>query len=86
MSKSLCMKWMAAAILAVLPVSAARATEGVVVGDAYVNSAHPAVNYGSLSNLYVNNNGTALLQFDLSSLPAGTTASQIGSATLKLYV
>jgi hypothetical protein len=80
------MKWMAAAILAVLPVGAAYATEGVVVGDAYVNSAHPAVNYGSLSNLYVNGNGTALLQFDLSALPAGTTASQIGSATLKLYV
>ena len=86
MSKSLWMKWMAAAMLAVLPVGAAYATEGVVVGDAYVNSAHPAMNYGSLSNLYVNSNGTALLQFDLSALPAGTTASQIGSATLKLYV
>ncbi len=79
-------KWMTAAMLAVLPVSVAYATEGVVVGDAYVNSAHPLVNYGSLSNLYVNGNGTALLQFDLSSLPAGTTANQIGSASLKLYV
>jgi hypothetical protein len=27
-----------------------------------------------------------MIQFDLSSLPTGTTASQIGSATLKLYV
>ena len=80
------MKWMAAALLAALPASMAYATEGVVVGDAYVNSGHPAVNYGSLSNLYVNSNGTALIQFDLSSLPAGTTASQIGAASLKLYV
>ncbi|MGD0548684.1 MAG: hypothetical protein ABR991_12775, partial [Terracidiphilus sp.] len=66
------MKWMAAAMLAVLQAGAAYATEGVVVGDAYVNSAHPAVNYGNLSNLYVNSTGTALLQFDLSALPAGT--------------
>jgi hypothetical protein len=86
MTQRVWMKWMAAAILAVLPVGAAYATEGVVVGDAYVNSAHPAINYGGLSNLYVNSNGTALIQFDLSALPAGTTASQIGSATLKLYV
>jgi hypothetical protein len=80
------MKWMAAAMLMVLSAGAAHATEGVVVGDAYVNSAHPATNYGALSNLYVNNNGTALIQFDLSALPTGTTASQIGSASLKLYV
>jgi hypothetical protein len=80
------MKWMVAAMMAVIPTGAAYATEGVVVGDAYVNSAHPAMNYGSLSNLYVNSNGTALIQFDLSSLPAGTTASQIGAASLKVYV
>jgi hypothetical protein len=80
------MKWMAAAMLTVLSASAAHATDGTVVGDAYVNSAHPATNYGGLSNLYVNSTGTALIQFDLSSLPAGTTASQIGAASLKLYV
>jgi hypothetical protein len=80
------MKWMAAAMLTVLSASAAHATDGTVVGDAYVNSAHPATNYGALSNLYVNSTGTALIKFDLSSLPAGTTASQIGAATLKLYV
>jgi hypothetical protein len=74
------------AALLVLSAAAAHATDGVVVGDTYVNSAHPAVNYGGLSNLYVNSNGTTMIQFDLSSLPTGTTASQIGSATLKLYV
>jgi hypothetical protein len=75
-----------AAMLAIFPAGAAYATEGVLAGDAYVISSHPAINYGSLSNLYVNGNGTALLQFDLSALPAGTTASQIGSARLKLDV
>jgi hypothetical protein len=59
---------------------------GVVAGDADVNSAHPATNYGSRSNLYVKGNGTALLQFDLSSLPAGIAAGQIGAASLKVSV
>jgi hypothetical protein len=86
MSERVWMKWMAATILTVVPAVGAHASEGVVVADAYVNSAHATTNYGSLSNLYVNSNGTALLQFDLSSLPAGTTSSQIGIATLKLYV
>jgi hypothetical protein len=86
MSQRLKMKWITAALLTVLSAGAAHATEGVVVGDAYVNSAHPTTNYGSLSNLYVNSTGTTLIQFDLSSLPAGTTASQIGVASLKLYV
>ncbi len=86
MTQRMWMKWMAAAMLTVLSASAAHATDGTVVGDAYVNSAHPATNYGGLSNLYVNSTGTALIQFDLSSLPAGTTASQIGAASLKLYV
>ena len=86
MTQRIWMKWMAAAMLMVLSASAAHATDGTVVGDAYVNSAHPATNYGGLSNLYVNSTGTTLIQFGLSSLPAGTTASQIGAATLKLYV
>src|SRR5271166_2385759 len=86
MAQHMWTKRMAAAVLTVLSAVAAHATEGVVAGDAYVNSAHPAVNYGSLSNLYVNSAGTTLIQFDLSSLPGGTTSSQIGAAYLKLYV
>ena len=86
MSKRVWMKWMLTAVSLVLATGAAHATDATVTGDAYVNSAHPSTNYGNLSNLYVGNGGTALIQFDLSSLPAGTTASQIGKATLKLYV
>ena len=86
MSQRVWMKWMLTAVCSVLATGAAHATDATVAGDAYVNSAHPSTNYGGLSNLYVGNGGTALIQFDLSSLPAGTTASQIGKATLKLYV
>jgi hypothetical protein len=86
MSQRICMRWVAAAALMVLSAATAHATDGVVVADAYVNSTHASVNYGSLSNLYVSGSGTALIKFDLSSLPAGTTASQIGAASLKLYV
>ena len=64
----------------------ARATEAPVSADASVNSAYSAVNYGTLTNLYVNSASTTLLQFDLSSLPAGTSASQISKATLVVYV
>ncbi len=64
----------------------ARATEATLVGDTFVSTARPNSNFGALSNLYVSSSNTALLQFDLSSLPASTTASQIGSATLTIYV
>jgi hypothetical protein len=85
MKQRVWLKWMAV-FLVVLPAIVAFASDGSVLGDTYVNSAHPATNYGGLSNLYVNSNGTTLIQFDLSSLPAGTTASQVSRATVRLYV
>ncbi len=62
------------------------ALDAALSGDASVNSAHPGVNYGALSNLYVGNGNTAFLQFDLSSLPAGTTSAQVSHATLTVFV
>lgn len=56
-----------------------------MVADAHVSSAQPDVNSGALSNLNVGGGYTALVQFDLGVLPAGTTASQITRATLRLY-
>jgi TGF-beta propeptide len=67
---------------AALPMHAVEAT---LVADAHVNSARPAVNSGAISNLNVGSGYTALLQFDLSTLPAGTTATQMSRATLRLY-
>jgi collagen type VII alpha len=68
--------------LAGLRVGAQPAT---LLGDAHVSSARPAVNSGSLSNLNVGGGYTALVQFDLGTLPAGTTAAQITRATLRVY-
>ena len=51
------------------------AVEATLVADAHVNSARPGVNSGAISNLNVGGGYTALLQFDLSTLPAGTTAA-----------
>jgi collagen type VII alpha len=56
-----------------------------LVGDAHVSSAQPGVNSGTLSNLNVGGVYTALVQFDLGTLPAGTTAAQISKATLRVY-
>ncbi len=69
-----------------LAAGTSHATDAVVASDASVNGAYPTTNYGSLSNLYVGNGSTALIQFDLSSLPNGTTASQISKATLVIFV
>ena len=55
------------------------------MADAHVNSALPAVNSGAISNLNVGGGYTALLQFDLGTLPVGTTAAQVSRAVLRLY-
>ena len=59
--------------------------EVALVADAHVNSALPTVNSGAISNLDVGGGYTALLQFDLSLLPAGTTAGKVSRAVLRLY-
>ncbi len=57
-----------------------------MTGDASVSTARPSTNFGTLSNLYVGNGNSAFLQFDLSTLPAGTTSAQIARATLTVFV
>ena len=59
--------------------------EPALVADAHVNSALPTVNSGAISNLDVGGGYTTLLQFDLSLLPAGTTAGKVSRAVLRLY-
>jgi Collagen triple helix repeat (20 copies) len=73
---------LAAILAAALP---AFAVEATLVADAHVNSARVGVNSGTISNLNVGGGYTALLQFDLSMLPAGTAATQVSRATLRLY-
>ena len=72
---------------AVLLHAAAWADQAHLVGDATFasgNAGHlgatPTINVGGPTNFQ------GLVQFDLSSLPAGTTASQVSNATLQLFV
>ncbi|WP_158793455.1 DNRLRE domain-containing protein [Granulicella sp. L60] len=65
---------------------AAHATNVALTGDAHVSMTRSTTNFGTLSNLYVGNGNTALLQFDLSTLPAGLTSSQVAHATLTVFV
>src|SRR6185437_1719485 len=76
--------WMglASSLFASLP---AWAVEATLVADAHVNSALPGVNSGAISNLNVGAGYTALLEFDLSTLPPATTSSQVSRAVLRLY-
>ncbi len=62
------------------------ASDAVLTGDTYIRSSASTANYGGASALVVNSQSRALLQFDLSTLPAGTTASGVAKATLKLWV
>jgi hypothetical protein len=74
-------------VLATLPFStAANAAQITLTGDASVSTAQPSTNFGTLSNLYVGNGNSAFLQFDLSTLPAGTTSALIACATLTVFV
>jgi Collagen triple helix repeat (20 copies) len=72
--------------LTILLAFTARATDAPLLSDAHISSAHPSTNFGSLTNLAVGNGNTALIQFNLGSLPAGTTSGEIAAATLRLYV
>jgi hypothetical protein len=62
------------------------ATQVALIADASVNNVRSSTNFGGLSNLYIGNGSTTFLRFDLSTLPAGTTTSQIAHATLTVFV
>ena len=71
-----------AAVLLLAASGVARATQATLTGDSFVSTARPSVNFGALSNLYVGNGNTALLQFDLSSLPEpGPSVGALESVT-----
>lgn len=65
--------------------TAANGAQPLLVADTHVNSSLPTVNSGTISNLNVGGGFTALLQFDLSLLPSGTTAAKVSRAILRLY-
>ena len=81
-------KWMlgvCAASLALTP-GLANAAGANASADTYVNSGSPGTNYGSATAVNVGGGNTGLIQFDLSALPAGLTAANIGKATMTFFV
>jgi len=60
-----------------------------LVADTYTSGANPTLNFGTTVALSIGTaaqNNVALLRFDLSTLPAGTTSAGISKAVLTIYV
>ncbi|MBK7617450.1 MAG: collagen-like protein [Burkholderiales bacterium] len=72
--------------LGLLATPVAFALDAPLAGDSHVSLSLPSVNSGGLPTINVGNGATGLVQFDLSTLPAGVTAGKIAKATLVLYV
>ena len=67
----------------------ALATVAPNAGDAHVNGATASTrnqNYGGANNLLVNQNMSALVRFDLGTLPPGTVGLDVEKATVLLWV
>jgi Collagen triple helix repeat (20 copies) len=75
--------WLAALMLAPIGAWAAGANASA---DTYVSSISPASNFGTATAINVGGGNTALIQFDLSGLPAGLAAANINKASMTFYV
>jgi hypothetical protein len=77
---------LASLLLSVFFSRAAYAAQVALTADTHINAARPTINFGTLSNLYIGNGNTALLQFDLSTLPVGLSSGQVSRAILTVFV
>ncbi len=75
---------LAAALL--LLASSGQAATIPVAADSHISSSAPSSNFGQATSLHVGSGASALIAFDLSSLPAGLTASSIAKATITVFV
>lgn len=66
--------------------SAAGASQIPAAADATITTKKAGKNSGGGSTLVVDAKSNALLRFDISDLPAGTTSGQVRKATLRLWV
>src|SRR5271165_6892735 len=82
-----CLRYGRAALLLLLFMATATYAQITPLGDSYVNTAAATTNYGAKPLLDVESaSQTTYIQFDLSSIPAGYTSSNIAKASLKIYV
>lgn len=66
--------------------ASALALDAPLSADAHTNSLQPTMNFGALPTLNLGGGSTALMRFDLSTLPQGTTAAKLVKANLVLWV
>ena len=87
MSGTLSKRLLCGTSVLMLAQAAAWAQTAPLAGDTFILPGG-ATNYGSLINVNVGgvNGFQGLFQFDLSKLPAGTTAANVSAASLRLYV
>jgi len=64
----------------------ARASQATATDDSYSSQAKPATPLGTLPQVLVDSADHGFFKFDLSPLPAGTTAAQVSKVTLTLWV
>lgn len=77
----------AAVLMLLLIVTTATYAQITPSDDAYVNSATPTTNNGTLATLNLSSAAnTSFIRFDLTAVPASYTGASIAKATLKLYV
>jgi hypothetical protein len=77
---------LAVALIAVALSGPALATTSPVQADTFFSSAAKNTNYGDNVGLKVSATQSALVQFDLSTLPAGTEAADVEKASVLLWV
>ncbi len=66
--------------------ASALALDAPLAADAHISSVQPGLNFGALPTLNVGGGSTALLQFDLATLPAAVTPAKLVKASLLLWV
>ncbi|MDC8771433.1 DNRLRE domain-containing protein [Roseateles albus] len=66
--------------------SEAQALEAPLAADSHISMAQPAANFGAQPTLNVGGGTSALLRFDLSTLPPAVTAAKLVKASLVMYV
>ena len=66
--------------------ASALALDAPLSADAHISSQQPGLNFGALPTLNVGGGATALMQFDLSTLPPAVTSAKLVKASLLLWV
>ena len=79
--------WIALAVALVWPADSF-AVQATLTDDSFtvLTGAQSSHVHGTKTNIHVSSTSTGFLQFDLSTLPAGTTSANIEKATLSLFV